>query len=69
MAKSKEVSTCKLVFMKNGALQECGGEIEEKKIHRPFSSHTVFGGPAPPPLFIYGRCKKCHAMYDYDDRH
>ena len=64
MARSRK---CKLVFMANGKPKECGGKIEEQDVDQPFTTHTVIGGPAEPPLFSYARCNKCHIVYDLED--
>ena len=55
---------CRLVFMKDGVPTECGGKIKMQEIDQSLDSHASIGGPSEPPVFTYGRCSKCHVMYD-----
>jgi len=62
MEMGKEI--CRLVYMKNGVPQECGGEMEEVEVPQPFTMHSRVGGPPDPPLLFYRRCKKCRVVRD-----
>jgi len=67
MAKSKEARTCKLVFMKDGKPQECGGVIKKRDVLEPFNLHMPMGS-RPETVLTYDYCEKCRVIYNCKER-